>query len=111
MHTERPSPGCRSRPGSRGRSSPPKDRWVALPSGHRLAARETVPLSELAGEPFIALPRSAGPLREFWPGNDRRAEPARVVAEAGTVAVSRACRPESAVQVFVDACERCLCAG
>ncbi len=61
-----------------------EDRWVALPSGHRLAARETVRLSDLAAEPFIALPRTAGPLREFWLGNDRRAEPARVVAEVET---------------------------
>jgi DNA-binding transcriptional LysR family regulator len=61
-----------------------EDRWVALPAGHRLATREAVPLSELAGEPFIALPRSAGPLREFWLGNDRSPAPARVVAEAET---------------------------
>jgi DNA-binding transcriptional LysR family regulator len=40
--------------------------WVALPSGHRLAARPEVDFAELADEPFIALPRSAGPLRDFW---------------------------------------------
>lgn len=61
-----------------------EDRWVALPAGHRLAARDAVPLSELADEPFIALPRTAGPLREFWLGNDHRPAPARVVAEAET---------------------------
>ncbi|MFF1613595.1 LysR family transcriptional regulator [Amycolatopsis sp. NPDC058278] len=131
-----------------------EDRWVALPSGHRLAGRNAVPLSELAGEPFIALPRTAGPLREFWLGNDRSTVPARVVAEAETAEESleavgsglgvvllsagnaqiyerddivyrrvtglppgelavvwRAGDERRAVRVFVEACERCLCAG
>ncbi|WIX93163.1 LysR substrate-binding domain-containing protein [Amycolatopsis sp. DG1A-15b] len=131
-----------------------EDRWIALPSGHRLAGREAVPLSELAGEPFIALPRTAGPLREFWLGNDRHPVPARVVAEAETAEESleavgsglgvvllsegnaqiyerddivyrpvtglppgelavvwRAGDERRAVRVFVEACERCLCAG
>ncbi|WP_341867704.1 LysR family transcriptional regulator [Amycolatopsis kentuckyensis] len=61
-----------------------EERWVALPSGHRLASRAVVPLDELADEPFIALPQTAGPLREFWLGNDQRRTPARVVAEAET---------------------------
>ncbi len=61
-----------------------EERWVALPVGHRLAAQEVVPLDELADEPFIALPRTAGQLREFWLGNDQRPAPARVVAEAET---------------------------
>jgi DNA-binding transcriptional LysR family regulator len=61
-----------------------EDRWVALPAGHRLASRDVILLDELAGEPFIALPRTAGPLREFWLGNDQRPAPARVVAEAET---------------------------
>lgn len=59
-------------------------RWVALPSGHRLAARSTVPLAELDHEPFIALPTSAGPLRRFWLGTDERRSEPRVVAEADT---------------------------
>ncbi|WP_410593752.1 LysR family transcriptional regulator [Amycolatopsis sp. lyj-23] len=131
-----------------------EDRWVALPSGHRLAAREAVALSELADEPFIALPSTAGPLREFWLGNDQRPAPARVVAEAETAEESleavgsglgalllsagnariyqrddivcrrvtglapselavvwRAGDERRAVQVFVEACERCLCGG
>ena len=61
-----------------------EDRWVALPAGHRLAVREVVELADLADEPFIALPRAAGPLREFWLGNDQRPTPARTVAEAET---------------------------
>ncbi|WP_410616342.1 LysR family transcriptional regulator [Amycolatopsis sp. lyj-109] len=61
-----------------------EDRWVALPSGHRLAARAVVPFGELADEPFIALPPTAGTLREFWLGTDHRTRPARIVAEAET---------------------------
>ncbi|MEU4249291.1 LysR family transcriptional regulator [Amycolatopsis sp. NPDC026612] len=61
-----------------------EDRWVALPSRHRLASRAVVPVGELADEPFIALPRTAGPLREFWLGNDQRPSPARIAAEAET---------------------------
>ncbi|MFC4907974.1 LysR family transcriptional regulator [Actinomadura gamaensis] len=38
------------------------ERFVAvLPSGHALAARRTVPVASLADEPFILLPREAGP--------------------------------------------------
>lgn len=61
-----------------------ENRWVALPSSHRLASRGVIPLTELADEPFIALPRTAGPLREFWLGNDQRPVPARVAAETET---------------------------
>jgi DNA-binding transcriptional LysR family regulator len=61
-----------------------EDRWVALPPGHRLAGRDVVPFGELATEPFIALPASAGPLREHWLGSDQRCVPARVVGEAET---------------------------
>lgn len=61
-----------------------EDRWVALPAGHRLVSRAVVPLDELADEPFIALPRTAGPLREFWLGNDQRPTPAWIVAEVET---------------------------
>jgi len=61
-----------------------EDRWVALPAGHRLAPRAVVPFDELADEPFIALPPTAGTLREFWLGNDHRTRPARIIAEAET---------------------------
>ncbi|GAA2018496.1 LysR family transcriptional regulator [Catenulispora yoronensis] len=61
-----------------------EDRWVALSADHRLAVRTEIALAELADEPFIALPTSAGALREFWLGNDERARPACVVAEAET---------------------------
>lgn len=61
-----------------------EDRWVALPSGHGLAPRAVVPFDELADEPFIALWSTAGTLREFWLGNDRRTRPPRIIAEAET---------------------------
>ncbi|GAA4093164.1 LysR family transcriptional regulator [Nonomuraea soli] len=43
-------------------------RWVALAEGHPLAALEEIAFEQLGSEPFIALPASAGPLREFWLG-------------------------------------------
>ncbi|QUQ72061.1 LysR family transcriptional regulator [Kutzneria sp. CA-103260] len=49
-----------------------EQRWVAMPPGHRLADRERIPFAELVDEPFIAMPRSAGPLREFWLGGATR---------------------------------------
>ncbi|MDT7666987.1 MAG: hypothetical protein QOD04_6543 [Pseudonocardiales bacterium] len=61
-----------------------EQRWVALPAGHRLADRAVIPFDELTDEPFIALPASAGPLREFWLATDQRSTPARVAAEAAT---------------------------
>jgi DNA-binding transcriptional LysR family regulator len=61
-----------------------EERWVALPSAHRLTALDVVPFEELLDEPFIALPAVAGELREFWLANAHRPRPARVVAEAST---------------------------
>jgi DNA-binding transcriptional LysR family regulator len=59
-----------------------EERWGALPAARRLADRPVIPFEELTGEPFIALPASAGPLREFWLATDQRRVPARVAAEA-----------------------------
>jgi DNA-binding transcriptional LysR family regulator len=61
-----------------------EDRWVALPAGHRLAEQAAVTLDELSGEPFIALPASAGPLRRFWLAAEDRKSPPRIAAEAET---------------------------
>ncbi len=61
-----------------------EDRWVALPAGHRLAERAAVTLDDLSGEPFIALPAAAGPLRQFWLAAEERQEPLRIAAEAET---------------------------
>ena len=61
-------------------------RLVALPESHPLAARPEVDFTELMAEPFLALPPSAGPLRDYWLALDERdGRPPRVGAEiAGT---------------------------
>jgi DNA-binding transcriptional LysR family regulator len=61
-------------------------RWVALARGHCLAAQPEIDFDDLADEPFVALPRSAGALREFWLAMDARADgiPPRIAAEAKT---------------------------
>src|SRR5580700_5969484 len=57
-------------------------RLVAMPLTHPLAACEAVDFSELLDEPFLALPPSAGPLRDFWLALDARGgRPARIGAE------------------------------
>jgi DNA-binding transcriptional LysR family regulator len=61
-----------------------EDRWVALPAKHRLAERTAVTLGDLAGEPFIALPATAGPLRQFWLAAEERQVPPKIAAEAET---------------------------
>lgn len=60
-------------------------RWVALPEGHPLADRAEVEFTDLLDEPFLALPRSAGPLRDYWLAMDHRGgRPARIAAEVRT---------------------------
>ena len=59
-------------------------RWVALAADHPLAGRAEVTMADLADEAFVALPRAAGALREFWLATDERAAPARVAVEADT---------------------------
>lgn len=61
-------------------------RLVALPAGHRLAGTEEVDFADLLDEPFLALPREAGALRDFWLAVDARGgRPPVVGAEvAGT---------------------------
>ena len=61
-----------------------EDRWVALPANHRLARKSAVTLEDLSGEPFIALPATAGPLRQFWLAAEERQGPPRISAEAET---------------------------
>jgi len=60
-------------------------RWVVLPAGHRLADRDELGFDELLDEPVLALPKSAGRLRDFWLGADERGEhPASVAAEVAS---------------------------
>jgi DNA-binding transcriptional LysR family regulator len=57
-------------------------RWVALPQTHPLVGRDEVDFAELLDEPFLALPASAGPLRDYWLALDHRGDrPARIAAE------------------------------
>lgn len=60
-------------------------RMVAVSSNHPLAAREQVDFAEIAGEPFAALPVSAGPARDFWLATASRAGRApRIAAEVSS---------------------------
>lgn len=41
-------------------------RLIALPQGHRLAERESVDLTDVLDEPFLALPAASGTARDYW---------------------------------------------
>ncbi len=57
-------------------------RVVALPTGHPLAGRDELRLSDLLDEPFLALPASAGVLRDHWLAvPERSGIPVRIGAE------------------------------
>ncbi|GGU76729.1 LysR family transcriptional regulator [Streptomyces filipinensis] len=57
-------------------------RLLALPESHPLAARAGLDFADLLDEPFLALPRSAGRLRDHWLALDARAgRPPRIGAE------------------------------
>ena len=60
-------------------------RFVALPFGHPMTEQSEIAFADLLDEPFIALPTSAGVLRDYWlalPERDGR--PARIGAEANS---------------------------
>jgi DNA-binding transcriptional LysR family regulator len=55
---------------------------VALPDTHPLADRAEVDFTDLLDEPFLALPGSTGPLRDYWLALDARdGRPPRIGAE------------------------------
>ena len=57
-------------------------RLVALPNSHRLATHAAVSMIDLLDEPFLALPESAGPLRDYWLALDHRdGHPVNIQAE------------------------------
>ncbi|MFF7351316.1 MULTISPECIES: LysR family transcriptional regulator [Streptomyces] len=57
-------------------------RLLALPESHPLAARTGIDFADLLDEPFLALPRSAGRLRDHWLALDARGgRPPRIGAE------------------------------
>ena len=56
-------------------------RHVALWRGHPLAARKELSIEDLLDEPFVALPPSAGELRDYWLAvGDRGGHPIRIGA-------------------------------
>ncbi|MFG2788680.1 LysR family transcriptional regulator [Streptomyces sp. NPDC048419] len=57
-------------------------RHVALPESHPLAGRPAIDFTDLADEPFLALPETAGPLRDYWLAlEERTGRPPRIGAE------------------------------
>ncbi|MFC9678849.1 LysR family transcriptional regulator [Streptomyces sp. NPDC056948] len=55
---------------------------VALPETHPLAGRTEIDFADLLDEPFLALPESTGPLRDYWLALDARdGRPPRIGAE------------------------------
>ncbi|MGO4750947.1 LysR family substrate-binding domain-containing protein, partial [Streptomyces sp. 2MCAF27] len=60
-------------------------RLVAMADTHPLADREIIDFTDLLDEPFLALPDSAGPLRDYWLATDARGgKPARIGAEVAS---------------------------
>ncbi|MEV0252400.1 LysR family transcriptional regulator [Nocardia sp. NPDC050712] len=60
-------------------------RMVALPATHPLAARDTVDFADLLDEPFLALPESAGALRDYWLAPEARGgRPPRIGGEVAS---------------------------
>ncbi|MEM9564285.1 MAG: LysR family transcriptional regulator [Actinomycetota bacterium] len=57
---------------------------LAIAKDHDLADREAVVFDEIVDVPLIALPASAGPLRDHWLAEERRNRPAPVAAVAST---------------------------
>ncbi|WNM30005.1 LysR family transcriptional regulator [Streptomyces sp. Li-HN-5-11] len=60
-------------------------RLVALPGTHPLATRAEIDFTELADEPFLALPAATGVLRDHWLALDARGgRPPRIGAEVAS---------------------------
>lgn len=60
-------------------------RLVAMADTHPLADREIIDFTDLRDEPFLALPDSAGPLRDYWLATDARGgKPALIGAEVAS---------------------------
>lgn len=61
------------------------ERVAVLREGHRLAARDVIDVADLLDEPFLALPPSAGPLRDWALLLDHRdGRPAKIGAESAS---------------------------
>lgn len=93
--------------------SPARYQWVALleepcvmamSDRHPLAERTTIAFEELTDEPFLALPKSAGPLRDYWLGTAHRRGSAPVVAAEIT-------SPDETYELLVEGRGVCLLAS
>ncbi len=79
-------------------------RHVAFPDRHLLVAKQEVVLADLVDEPFLALPETAGPLRDFWLGLDARpGETAKIGAVVNN--------PDETYEALVDGRGVCLVAA
>ncbi|MFJ4185512.1 LysR family transcriptional regulator [Kitasatospora sp. NPDC089509] len=79
-------------------------RLVAMSQEHPLAAREVVDFADLLDEPFLALPESAGVLRDHWLALDARGgRPPRIGAEIAST--------DETYEALVDGRGVCLLAG
>jgi DNA-binding transcriptional LysR family regulator len=78
-------------------------RHVALPIRHPLASQATATMADLLDEPFLALPESAGALRDYWLALDERdGRPPRVGAIINN--------PDETYEALVDGRGLCLVA-
>jgi len=59
-----------------------EDRHVAVAAGHALATRDSVTFADIEDQPIIALPESAGALRDFWLALHQRSSPPVIAAVA-----------------------------
>jgi DNA-binding transcriptional LysR family regulator len=57
---------------------------VAMPDTHHLATRTTLRVADLEHEPLLALPKTAGPLRDHWLLTDFHDSPALIGAEVSS---------------------------
>jgi DNA-binding transcriptional LysR family regulator len=78
-------------------------RWVALSAHHRLANQTEIDFAELEAEPFIALPASAGSLRDFWLATDARTSSQPLIA-------AEAAAPDEKFEMIASGLAVCLLA-
>ena len=79
-------------------------RHVVLPARHRLASQDSVTMAQLLDEPFLALPESAGILRDYWLALDERdGRPVRIGAVINN--------PDETYEAVVDGRGVCLIAA
>ena len=55
--------------------------FVGLPTGHRLADRNSVSIKDILDEPILAAPKTAGPWRDYWLAMDHRSGVAPTIVE------------------------------